>query len=122
MTFLQLFNLFEIIQYISTAPFFWSTMGIVTGIGMFVGSIIYNGDVKGIIKAVISLLFYIALLLSTSITRIYKVYCEVGFDSPTYAFSGMVTSIIVSLFYVTGMFAGVWITRQVRLNRIKKQR
>jgi large-conductance mechanosensitive channel len=114
MTFLQLFNLVETFVYISQAPFFWASMGLITGIGMFIGSIIYNGDVKAISKAIITLIVYITLLSSINFTRIYSVFCTVGIQSSVMAFGGVLTSIVISLFYITGMFVGVVLTKRVR--------
>lgn len=114
MNFIKLINLFEIFVYISQAPYFWASMGLITGIGMFIGSIIYNGDVKAMSKALITLTVYITLLTSINATRIYSIYCNIGIENPTMAFGGTMTSIIISLFYIAGMYSGVILTRRVR--------
>jgi hypothetical protein len=119
MKFLQLLNIIEVFNYISHAPFFWGSMGLVTGIGMFIGSIIYNGDVKRISKAIITLIVYITLISSMNITRIYDVYCNIGVINPPMAFGATLTSVFVSIFYILGMFTGVTITRMVRKHELK---
>jgi uncharacterized membrane protein YfcA len=112
-------NLLETFKYISQAPFFWGSMGMITGIGMFIGSIIYNGDVNSMVKAIVTLFVYITLLTSMNITRIYDVYYNIGIQDPARAFGGILTSLVVSSFYIFGMYLGVFITKKVRTNQIK---
>lgn len=120
MNFIQTMNLLETFYYISQAPFFWASMGMITGIGMFIGSIIHNGDVNSMVKTIVTLIVYVTLLTSMNITRIYDVYCKVGIENPTIAFGGVLTTLVVSLFYIMGMYIGVVITKRVRTHQFEK--
>lgn len=114
MSFLSTMNLPDTIIYIANVPFFWSSMGLITAIGMLIGSIIYNGDLQKVSKAILTVIVYVFLLGGTNLNRIYDVYCRVGISDSVMAFAGTVTALIISIFYISGMLLGVYLTKIIR--------
>ena len=113
MKFMQLINLPEIIDYIVDAPFFWSSMGLITAIGILVGNVIYSGDTKGFSKAFITTSVYTSLLVTMNLNRVYDVFLNIGIKDTKMAFAGTATACIVFIFYILGMYVGVHITKLV---------
>ena len=97
------------IQYITADLYFWPSMAFTTVIGIFVGSVVYNGDMKELRKGLILLVSYCCMVLFVTTTRVMP-----QLKTTTHAyqlFSGIFTLAIVTLFYLVGMFLGVRITK-----------
>lgn len=102
------------INYVFSEPYFWPSMAFTTMIAIFIGSVIYDGDLSEIKKMLVSLLAYSLLLVVANYTRIAKDLPIVTSPKPL-AF--LVTLIVVSIFYVLGTFIGAWITKRAHKDR-----
>jgi len=111
MRLLNSMNIINTYLYISASPFFWASMGMITATAMFIGAILYNGDLKKISKALISIASYSFLLLAVTTNRIYSVISISGTDNPEQALAGILTIFITTIFYFLGMFLGVLVTK-----------
>ena len=107
--------LLQTIQYVCNAPYFWITMGMVTAIAMFVGAILFDGDLHLATKGIISLLSYLFFLLQAQITRVIDATQKNITHSPTYMYhAASVTIVILSLFWIFGVGFGVYISYMSR--------
>lgn len=104
------------LEYISCAPYFWSAMGMTTAIAIFIGALLYDGNVTQTRKGIISILSYVGLLLFVTQSRIsyYMNIGEVGMYHQAYA--GIATIFIITFFWILGIILGV------TMFRIKKWR
>ncbi len=108
--------LYQSLLYITADPFFWPSMSFTTLIGIFVGSVVYDGDMEQIRKALITLSSYCFMLFTITATRViptipYAVHAE-------RSFAGIVTIVLVTIFYILGMFLGVYITRKAHHHKL----
>ena len=62
-----LLNSFE---YVSQAPNFYGSMGVVSALGMFVGALIYKGQIEAVLKAVLVVASYAILLVWVNLSRV----------------------------------------------------
>jgi len=108
----------ETLQYISSAPGFWSGLGYTTASAMFIGSIIYNGEFKLAMKGVITVLSYALFLLIITSARVDSVATQGQIVNLAKAYAGIATIYITSAAYILGMIMGVLVTRYAR--RIQK--
>lgn len=100
--------------YVVSDPYFWPSMSFTTIIGIFIGAVIYNGDLVQVRKALVAIGSYVLLL---SIVNLSRVLPEVGIVANPYKpIAGIVTMIIVTFFYLLGMWLGVKITRRAHKN------
>lgn len=113
MNFMQLINLPDILCYVSNVPFFWASMGLITAIGILIGNVIYNGDLKNLSKGILSLCVYSGLLVTMNLNRVYSVFLRQGIKDSRMAFAASVTSVIILAFYILGMLIGVMITHKI---------
>jgi hypothetical protein len=98
--------------YVISDPFFWATMSFTTMTGIFIGAVIYNGDVGQIKKFIASLGCYIILILSVNLSRIIS---QIEYDQPIVSpqpFASIVTIILVTIFYLLGMAIGVLLVKR----------
>lgn len=93
----------ETIEYISLAPYFWASMGSTFSTGMVIGALLYNGDLKRVQKAILSISCYIGFVLFTTLARL----SSLSINSAVMANAQIVTILVVSFFYVIGMYFGV---------------
>jgi RsiW-degrading membrane proteinase PrsW (M82 family) len=108
--------LYQSFFYITSDPFFWPSMSFTTLIGIFIGSVIYDGDMEQIRKALITLCSYCFMLLTVTTTRIMP---TIPFTThPERPFAGVVTIFLVTIFYILGMFLGVFITRKAHNHKL----
>lgn len=97
--------------YVTGDDWFWYAMAFTTMIGMFIGSVIYNGDLKEIKKGLVSLSAYGMMIIFTTTTRALP---KVETVTPGREYMYLVstaTVLIVTFFYLFGMQLGVIITR-----------
>jgi hypothetical protein len=97
------------ILYVSSDPFFWPSMGITTMIGIFIGAVIYNGDVTEVKKMIASLICYAVLISTVNLTRVLPDLPIVANSKPL---GSIITIFIVTIFYLLGTFIGVKITKK----------
>lgn len=95
--------LLESIQYITSAPLFWGTMGFITAMAMFIGVILYDGKLSEVGKALVGILTYAGMLLWVTMIRLSNI--EIG--NHVQAYAGIVTILFVTLFWCLGLFVGV---------------
>jgi hypothetical protein len=73
--------------------------------GIFIGAVIYNGDVTQIKKAMAMLSSYVVLLLVVSLARVVP---QINTTLVPYKpISSATTIFLVTIFYVLGMWLGV---------------
>jgi len=100
--------------------FFWPAMAFTSMIGIFIGAVIYNGDVREIGKSIISLASYALLIILTITTRVGP---DLGGISPEHyymPFAGVMTILVVTAFYLLGMCIGVKIIKYAHHKEVKK--
>jgi hypothetical protein len=98
-------HLFTAIAYISQSQYFWLSMGFTTAIAMFIGVLLYDGNVKNAAKGLATVISYMTMILTTSLSRII----EMGYaqDKGYQAFAGTATILTVTFFYLLGLLLGV---------------
>lgn len=102
--------LVNVFSYISEAPFFWGAMGFTTALGMFVGALIYDGELTEASKGIVSVISYACMIVWMNLTRIANVLgpnLDVGHTRTGMAFAGTATVVAVTLAWLLGMFLGV---------------
>lgn len=103
--------LLQTLNYVISAPYFWVTMGMITAVAMFVGAILFDGDLQLATKGIIGLLSYIFFLLQAQITRVINAYQQPIPHSPPYMYhAATVTIIILTIFWIMGVSLGVYIS------------
>ena len=108
--------IFETIAYVSHAPYFWMTMGMVTAVSMFVGAIVFDGDLPTATKGIIGVLSYIFFLIQAQFTRVMDAIPRVRPTSPSYTWhAATVTIIILTFFWILGVLLGVYTSYMVRM-------
>ena len=105
----------ESIQYVSSAPLFWGSMGFTTALAMFFGAIIYNGDIPTAKKGIISILTYAFMIAWVNLSRASAVLSPQesnvivlpGIAKLSQAISGTITTLFVTFFWVLGVIIGI---------------
>lgn len=108
--------IWQSLLYVTDDPFFFASMGFTTAVGIFIGAVIYDGDLKQIKKVIFSLSSYMVLLLITNLSRAIPEMSVV--TSPFKPIASAVTMIIVTIFYLIGMYLGVKITKRAHKGRV----
>jgi prepilin signal peptidase PulO-like enzyme (type II secretory pathway) len=101
------------IVYIANDPFFWPAMGLTVTAGIFIGASIFDGSTSQLKKGVITLGFYMVLIMLVDLTRIIPKIPNASIENRHQAIAGVTTILIVTMFYFIGMLAGVLITKKV---------
>ena len=97
----------EAISYVTNANLFWLSMGMTASIGIFVGALIYNGDITMFKKGILTMSFYIFFLLLTTTARITDGRSLTTILNHPNATAGLITIIFITFFYMLGMCIGV---------------
>lgn len=95
---------------------FWLGMGLTVSVGMLIGGTFYNGDLTKAGKGIAMLFSYILLLTFFTYSRVAEVGRTIGFSRPEQAYAGMVTTLVVSFFYLLGIYIGVFYLRWMKRN------
>ena len=98
--------------YVVEQPFFWASMGFTTLIGIFIGSVIYDGDMQQLKKGLIALGSYCTMILVTNATRVIPQIPTTNPIKLHQLFASIVTIAIVTAFYLLGIALGVVITKK----------
>ena len=106
-------TIIESLNYVLTAPYFWESMSLLTASGIFIGSVVYNGDYERLKRGLITLLPLISFWLMATISRINSVEIANHYQ----AYAGTITILLVTIFYFIGMLMGVFITRHIHRKR-----
>lgn len=112
-------NLPETVAYVTSAPYFWLSMGIAASMAIFIGAIIYDGKMKELSKGLISLTAYVFLLLQIIVTRVSANYTQLHAalrEEQIYA--NVVSVLLLTIFFVVGLCIGICVSS--RFNRFEK--
>ncbi len=107
-------DILKSIEYVVSVPYFWPTMGSVTAISIFIGSMIFDGHTRDSLKALIAILVYAAFLFFVQINRI--LYYSQNSDSIKYtymSYAQSVTLVFITFFWILGVILGTVTTRLV---------
>lgn len=103
--------------YIAADPYFAPSMAFTVLCGLFIGSVIYDGELEDVKKALVALGSYSALILLTNMFRIIpQLPTATNATSPQFLAS-TATTLVVTFFYLLGMYLGVAITRYAHKGR-----
>jgi len=103
------------ISYITSAPYFWQSIGMTVATSMFVGAILYNGDLTLVGKGVVTILSYSLFLLTIFFARVVEYGKTIGFTNPVLAYAGIYTVILLSIAYIIGMYIGVFVVKRAHM-------
>lgn len=106
------------INYVTSAQFFYPSMGMTAMTSIFIGAAFYNGEIRAMWKGAIAIGSYAGLLLLTTISRIIQTLQNSNIEhSPAYmAYAGVVTIFFLTIYYILGMIIGVYTVKRVRKN------
>ena len=103
-------------EYVSQAPYFWLTMGMVTAVSMFIGAIVFDGDLPTATKGIIGVLSYVFFLVQVQFTRVTDAIPRIKPPSPSYTWNAAtVTILVMTLFWMIGVLLGVYTSYMVRM-------
>lgn len=106
--------------YIASAPYFWLSMGMTIGVAMFVGAIIYDGELEYAWKGLLSISMYGFFLFQVIFTRVTYNYAAITTAlTPGQAFANLTTVLIVTLFWMMGVMIGVFVSSKYHTHHIK---
>lgn len=106
-------NLFvDSLKFVSEQTLFWQSMGFTSGMAIFVGVILFNGNSAQAKKGTLAILSYAAMLLWTTIMRILPSAIERNFIyTDGRPFAGIVTIFYITIFWILGIIIGVNVFR-----------
>ena len=97
--------------YVANSPMFYGSMGFTTATAMFIGALLYDGNIQEARKGLVAVISYVVMLVWTTGLRVFPNAVVHNFVySPTHdgrAFAGMVTIIYISLAWFLGFFLGI---------------
>jgi len=96
--------------YVTNDPFFWPSMAFTTMMGIFIGAVIYNGDVTQVRKMILSLSSYAALIISVNLSRVIPDIAKVAQPFKPVAF--LAATVMVTFFYLLGTGLGVHLVKR----------
>ena len=92
----------ETLQYITSAPYFWISMGSTAALAIFVGAILYDGVLSVAAKGTIATGVYAFFIIETHIFRVNTS------TAPFYmAYANVVSIAVISIFWLVGIIMGV---------------
>ena len=106
--------LLETIKYVGGDNFFWLSMAGTTIVGLYIGAIVYNGDVIQVRKMLVALISYVSLLVFADLSRIIPTVASSHVANKSQPFAGVMTTFLITIFYLFGMWLGVKVVRLAR--------
>ena len=101
------------IVYVVSDMFFWPSMAFTTMIGIFIGSVLYNGDVSQAKKMIVSVTCYGSIITIVNFTRVFKILNTIiPGNQAGHPLAAIMTLIIVTFFYLIGTYLGVRVTKK----------
>ena len=97
-----------LLKYVINDSYFFPSMAFTVMIGLFIGSIIYNGDVTQVKKMIASILCYMILIITVNLTRVMPQITSEQIKPLAFC----VTVLLITVFYLFGTFLGVMITKR----------
>jgi len=105
------------LEYVINNDYFWVSMAMTTTIGVFIGSVLYDGVLKEVKKVMVVMLSYTLMIVTTNSARILPIINSGNAHSINQPFAGIATTILVTVFYILGMWLGVKITNHAHKGR-----
>jgi hypothetical protein len=99
------------INYVAGDKYFITAMSLVAMSGMYIGAIIYDGLIEEIKRVTIVILSYAVLLTITNIGRLSAYIMDSTIDM-SQPYAGTVSIFFVTIFYMAGMWLGVYIVNR----------
>jgi hypothetical protein len=100
--------LFQSLAYVYNQNMFWGSMGFTTAIGLFVGVMLFDGNIEKTKKGMVATLSYASMLLWTTFVRILPNALERNFVfTNAQPLAGIATIIFITIFWVLGVLIGV---------------
>ena len=99
----------QTILYVINAPLFWASMGMTTAIAMFIGAMIYDGQLTEVRKGILTIGSYVFMLLWMTISRIFNMIDSTPNRISEMTFAGTLSIVFVSIAWTLGVFLGVLI-------------
>lgn len=108
------------LTYVTAAPYFWQTMAVAVICAMLIGSVVHNGDLSSVNKAVVTLGTYATLLFIINFSRILDALSVHTLDvmNTGMAYASNVSLIMLTVFWVLGLWWGVFITKRARRRKV----
>ena len=104
--------IYACINYVISDPYFWPSMAFTTLVGIFIGAVVYDGLLHEVKKMLLSLTVYAFIILTVNLGRaLPDVYAIEESFKPL---APSVTIVLVTVFYLLGMYLGVKIVNKVR--------
>ena len=97
----------DTLLYVINGQSFWLSMGCTSAVGVFIGALLYNGDLKLLQKGILTIGIYVFFLLHTTFVRLLGTRNVPIFERAPQSTASIVTILLVTLFYIFGMFIGV---------------
>lgn len=109
-------ELYKSMLYVAQSDYFYQAMAAVTILAMFIGLIIYNGDLNQLKKAVLTIFTYGGMISLTNVSRIMSSPLGLSRTLMTHgqALNGTSTVIYVTFFYLLGLALGALVHKQAR--------
>ena len=99
-------------NYVVGDTYFWPSMTFTTLVGIFISAVIYDGNLEQVKKGLFAIFSYVMLLITVTATRVID---EIPIAPVPYKpIAGLVTTFIVTAFYLFGMWIGVRIVKHAR--------
>jgi hypothetical protein len=99
-------------EYITHDPYFWPSMSITSIVGVFIGAVVHNGDLRQARKTLVSLGFLVFLIIVVNVNRVLP---QIGPETPpSHPFASVLTVLSVTLFYLIGMTLGILAVKKAR--------
>lgn len=98
-----------VLNHIFSTPFIWPSLGTITAIGIFVGPLLYNGDLKAIWKAILCLGVF-GTLAGLVLQTHAKMTEQVGFKMSLQPY---IFITLVGMAYISGLLIGISIFKMV---------
>lgn len=102
----------EALKYVMSDPYFTLSMGFTASIGIFIGALLYDGILPEVKKGIVAIGFYAFLLSMTNFGRILPIIISGDVHDIKQPFAGIATILFVTIFYILGMFIGVFVTNK----------
>ena len=100
--------LLQSLEYVYNQNMFWGSMGFTVAISLFVGVMLYDGNIEKTKKGTVATLSYTFMLIFTTIARITPLAIEKNFIfSNGQPLAGIATIIYITAFWVLGVVIGV---------------
>lgn len=100
--------LLDSLIYVANQNMFWGAMGFTTAMAMFIGVILYDGNVNESRKGIVAVLIYAGMILWTTSIRVIPNAVNRNFIySNGRPFATIATVIYITIAWVIGIYIGV---------------